>query len=231
MATFSVVVITAAPPGLAAEAGGAFAKIDGRPALLRSIELFLNRDEVKQILLVVPPEEIDEAKRKYGPNLSFSGVKLLAGRPRWMDQASAAGMAITTDVSHVILHDGARPIVPFTDIDALIAQADKHDAIALTTPVRSTLVEVDEGGNPMAYHLPGAFQQLLMPQSFSRAKFAEMAATGKEVHPSAVTLVKGSPLNIRLGGAGDTAIAKAMLAMLPKPKVKAPSSPFEEAQW
>ena len=48
-ATFSVVIVTAAPAGQAAEAGGAFVKIDGREALLNSVELFLNRDNVKQI--------------------------------------------------------------------------------------------------------------------------------------------------------------------------------------
>ena len=50
MATFSVLVITAAPPGRAVEAGGAFVKIDGREALTRSIELFLNRDNVKRLV-------------------------------------------------------------------------------------------------------------------------------------------------------------------------------------
>ena len=48
-ATFSVLVLTAAPPGQTSESGGAFVKIDGREALLRSVELFLNRDVVKQI--------------------------------------------------------------------------------------------------------------------------------------------------------------------------------------
>ena len=38
-------------------------------------------------------------------------------------------------------------------------------------------------------------------------------------------------LNIRLGGPGDAGMAKAMINMLPKSKVKPPSSPFEEAQW
>ena len=43
--------------------------------------------------------------------------------------------------------------------------------------------------------------------------------------------MKGSPLNIRVGSSADERVAKAMLNMLPKPKVKAPSNPFEEAQW
>ena len=89
MAIFSIVVVTAAPPGQATEAGGAYLKIDGREALLRSVELFLNRDNVKQIQLVVTPEELEEAKRKYGAHLGFSGVKLLAAGAKWIEQSTA----------------------------------------------------------------------------------------------------------------------------------------------
>lgn len=231
MAQFGVIVVTAAPPGQGAEAGGAYLKIDGREALLRSVELFLNRDAVVQVQLVVLPEELEEAKRKFGPHLSFSGVKLLAGGPKWLEQAAAAARSLAANVTHVVLHDAARPLTPFADVDALLEAAEKHEAVALTAPVRATLVEVDEGGGALAYHLPHEFVQLQTPQAFSRGKFLEMTQSGREVHASALTLIKGSPLNIRLGGPGDAVMAKAILGMLPRPKVKPPSSPFEEAQW
>lgn len=231
MANFSIVVATAAPPGMGAEAAGAYVKVDGREALLRSVELFLNRDNVKQIQLVVLADEIEEAKRKYGPHLGFSGVKLLAGGPRWMDQLAAAAKGISDDASHVIVHDAARPAVPFSDIDSLMEAAEKHDVAVLATPVRSTLVEVDEGCSPMAYHLAPSFMHLQTPQVFTKTKFIEMGSSGREIHPSQVTIVKGSPLNIRIGGSGDAAMAKVMINMLPKPKKKGPLTPFEEAQW
>ena len=71
---------------------------------------------------------------------------------------------------------------------------------------------------------------LLTPQAFSKEKFQQFAG-GKEPHASEATLVKGSPLNLRVGSSAEERVAKAMISMLPKPKVKAPSSPFEEAQW
>lgn len=231
MAVFSVLVLTAAPPGQATEAGGAFVKVDGREALLRSVELFLNRDNVKQVQVAVPADHLEESKRKYGPHLSFSGVKLFGAGVKWMEQIGAAGDRIAPECTHVIVHDGARPAVPYSDLEALMEEAEKRGAVALASPVRSTLVEVDEGGNPLAYHLPKSFMNLLTPQAYSREKFLEMAKTQKEIHPSQATLVKGSALNIRIGGSGDAGLAKTMLGMLPKPKVRPPSSPFEEAQW
>lgn len=231
MAVFSVLVLTAAPPGLASEAGGAYVKIDGREALLRSVELFLNRDNVRQIQLVVLPDQLDEAKRKFGAHLGFSGVKLLSGGPKWVDQIKAAGATVSPDATHVIVHDAARPAVPFSDIDALMEAAEKSDAVTLAAPLRTPVVEVDEGGSAVSYHLPASFMHLLTPQAYSKQKFAEMASTGKELHPSQVRLLKASPLNARLGGPGDATLVKAMMHMLPKPKAKPLSSPFEEAQW
>src|SRR5688572_3680612 len=146
MAVFSVLVVTAAPPGLAAEAGGAYAKIDGREALLRSVELFLNRDNVKQIQLAVLPDMLEEAKRKFGAHLGFSGVKLISGGPKWADQIKAAAEKISADATHIIVHDAARPAVPFSDIDALFEAAEKSEAVVLASPLRAPLVEVDDGG-------------------------------------------------------------------------------------
>src|SRR5437868_14053230 len=122
-ATFSVLVLTAPPPGLGSEGGGPFVKIDGREALLRSVELFLNRDNVKQIQLAILPDAIEEVKRKYGGHLGFSGVKLITGGPRWVDQIASAGPTIIAEATHVIVHDAARPAVPYSDIDALMIEA------------------------------------------------------------------------------------------------------------
>ncbi len=231
MAIFSVAILTAAPRGQAAEAGGAFVKIDGREALLRSVELFLNRDPIKQVQVVVQPDNLEEAKRKYGPHLSFSGVKLISGGPQWTDQVAAAAQSLGPDITHVIVHDAARPVVSFYDIDNLIAAAETHPAVALTAPVESSLVQVDEGGSPLGYWRPGDFVQLLTPQMYAREKFAQMARSRDDLPATQLTLLKGSPLNIRIRGGGDAGLAKAMMNMLPKPKIKPPSSPFEEAQW
>ena len=106
MAMFSVVLVTAAPAGQAAEAGGAFVKIDGRETLLRSIELFLNRDNVKQIQLAVLPEMMEEIKRRHGSHLGFSGVKLVSGGPKWVDQLAVSAEKLAAECTHVIVHDG-----------------------------------------------------------------------------------------------------------------------------
>lgn len=226
MAIFSALVLTAAPAGLAAEAGGAFLKIDGREAILRSVELFLNRDNVKQVQVAFLPEEAEEGRRKYGPHLGLFGVKVLTGGPRWIDQIAAALEKITREATHVIVHDAARPVVAYSDVDALMEAAEGSAVVSLATPLRASVVEVDEGGNAMAFHAPSQYMQFLTPQVFSMAAFKEMAAGKKEPHASKYKLIKGSPLNVRVGGPGDERMVKTMLGMLPKPKMKGPNPHF-----
>lgn len=231
MAAFSVVVVTAAPPGQAAEAGGAFAKVDGREALLRSIELFLNRDNVKQIQLIVQPDELEDAKRRYASHLGLMGVKLGSGGPRWFDQIAVAAQKLSAEATHVLVHDAARPAVPYTDIDNLTAAVERHSAVALVSPVRSGLIEVDEGGNPLAYYRAAQFMELMTPRAYSKEKFLEIAEGKADLHASQLHLVKGSPLNVRMAGPGDAQLLKTMISMLPRAKKAGPLNPFEEAQW
>lgn len=231
MAHFSVLVLTAMPPGVSGDSNTAMVKVDGREALLRSVELFLNREGIKQIQLVVLPDMLEEYKRRYGGHLAFSGVKIISGGPKWIDQAAAAADKLAEETTHVVIHDAARPAVPSMDIDALLEAAEKKPIVALTAPLRAGLLEIDEGGGAVAAHPASHFVSLLWPQVFRKDKFGEMARTRTEPHPSTLSLVRGSALNIRVQSAADAGLVKTMLTMLPKPRIRPPNSPFEEAQW
>lgn len=230
MANFSVILLTAAPPGLALEAGGHLVKIDQREILLRCVEMFLNRDNIKQVQAVFAADAMEEAKRKFYAHLSFTGVRMLTGGAAWIEQIVAAKEKIAPEATHVVIHDASRPLVPWADLDAVLEAAEKHPAVVLAAPLRSALVEVDEGDVPVATHAPTGFYSLLTPQVFARAKFEEMCAKKAELHASQLHLVKGSRLNIRIGP-GDGSLAKAILNVLPKAKAKPLTNPFEEAQW
>ncbi|MCA9256395.1 MAG: 2-C-methyl-D-erythritol 4-phosphate cytidylyltransferase, partial [Phycisphaerales bacterium] len=56
-----------------------FAKIDDQPLFLKALQLFCNREDVCQTVLVVSPEDMGQVREKYGPNLGFMGVKLVEG--------------------------------------------------------------------------------------------------------------------------------------------------------
>lgn len=163
MPNFSVVILTAIPTSLGADGAGAFVKVDGRECLLRSADLFFNRDAVKQIQLVVADDKFEESKRKFGDHLSFSGAKLIAGGTQWTDQLEAASQKIPADITHVIIHDAARPAVAFTDLDVLLAEAEKHPIAVMTTPLRGGIIEAEDSGKPIAIRSGQRFQNVATP--------------------------------------------------------------------
>jgi 2-C-methyl-D-erythritol 4-phosphate cytidylyltransferase len=231
MANFSVVIVTAVPAGLGAEGIGAYVKVDGRECLLRSADLFFNRESIIQIQLVVADERFEEAKRKFGDHLSFSGAKLIAGGAHWMDQLAAAAGKIPAEITHVLIHDAARPAVAFTDLDELLAEAEKHPIAVMTTPLRGGIVETEESGKPIAIRSVQRFQNIVTPWALRKDKFLEMVAGKRDPAATEMWLVRSSSLNVRVAGPADAALAKSMMAMLPKPKIRAADNPFEEAQW
>jgi len=231
MASFSVVIVTAVPSGLGADGDGAFVKIDGRECLLRAVEMFLNRDGVKQIQLVVAEGQFEEAKRKFGGHLSFSGAKLIVAGKQWMDQLVAAADKISADATHVIIHDAARPAVAYNDLDALAAEADKHPIVVMTTSVRGGVIETEDSGKPIALRSGQRFQQVVTPWVFRKDKFLEMAKNRRDPAVGEMWLLRSSSLNVRLSHATDVSMVKAMISLLPKPRIKPADNPFEEAQW
>jgi 2-C-methyl-D-erythritol 4-phosphate cytidylyltransferase len=230
MSKFSVVLMTAGV-GAGLDAGGALVKVDGRECLLRSVELFLNRDNISQIQLAVLPAAMEEAKRKFGGHLGFSGVKLVSGGPGWLEQWAAAAEKVSAECSHVLIHDAARPAVAYSDIDALMNEAEKHSIVALGAVLRSTIAQVEESGRPISLNAPQRFMQVVTPWALTRGKFLELAQAKRGPEAGEIVLLRGSSLNIRVNGGSDAALAKVMIGMLPKPKIRAADNPFEEAQW
>jgi 2-C-methyl-D-erythritol 4-phosphate cytidylyltransferase len=231
MASFSIAVLTAVPTQMGADGAGAMVKVDGRECVLRSVDTFVNRDGVKQIHLFVGDDQFEEAKRKFGGHLSFSGAKLFSAGRAWADQIAAAAEKISDECTHVVVHDAARPAVAYNDLEALMAEAEKHPVVMMTTPVRGGLVETEESGKPAALCSGARFQNVVTPWAFRKDRFLEMAKNRREPAAGEWRVLRSSSLNIRVTNATEASLAKSMIGMLPRPKVRGPDNPFEEAQW
>ena len=101
---------------------GAAQKLDqdlgGRALLLRTVELFTKRDEVRSIIVAVAPDSIDEFRARYGPSLGFHGATIVAGgsQARWETVRNALA-DVPPESTHVAVHDAARPAVPKVVLD------------------------------------------------------------------------------------------------------------------
>lgn len=230
MPKFGVILFSAAPDATASPAG-ALVKVDGREAIMRGVELFVNQPDIAQIIVGFSPADAETAKTKFGSHLMIMGFKLATGGPALRDQLKACAEKLPADVTHVVVHDGARVAVSPLDLEKLFEAASKHEAAALVTPIAGTVVTLDEAGvltNPTSGK---SLRQLVWPQVYSKRVFDEILAKGFDSVLSRIAPVESSALNIRVNAASEAGLVKNMAQLLPKPKTKASNNPFDEAQW
>ncbi|MCE9618902.1 MAG: 2-C-methyl-D-erythritol 4-phosphate cytidylyltransferase [Planctomycetes bacterium] len=119
--------------------------LGGRPLLLRSVELFTKRDEVRSIIVAAPPNNMQEFRDRFGAQLSFHGVTIVAGGTidRWETIRNAL-KAVPAEATHIAVHDAARPATSDDLISRVFEAAKRHDAVIPALPVADTLKRVNE---------------------------------------------------------------------------------------
>lgn len=222
----------------------ALTKLDGRPVFLRTIEHFINRDDVIQTILVVSGHDWEEVRTKYGPNLGFMGVQLVEGGAERADSVAAALAHVKPEADLVAVHDAARPCVTRGMIDAVFAEAAKSGAAILAAPVTGTLKRVSKAGvidgtvsreGLYEAQTPQVFRRELLLQLYAqrdtvKEKFTDDAGLAELAgHPVAVVKSDASNLKITIGS--DLPLAQAILKARPSEKIAKPMGAFEEAQW
>ena len=120
-----------------------FVDVAGRAVFLRSIEIFSNREDVKQILLAIAPEDEELVNVKWGPNLKFFNVKICFGGDERFDTVGKAIELIEETTDLIAVHDAVRCCVKSEWVDEVIAEAAKTGAAILACPVVATLKETE----------------------------------------------------------------------------------------
>jgi 2-C-methyl-D-erythritol 4-phosphate cytidylyltransferase len=245
MAKISVIVVAA---GRGSRFGGSerkiLAKVDGRPMFLRSLEHFINRDDVIQTLLVIAPEDQEEMKQKFGANLGFLGVQSVLGGAERTDSVANALGKVRDDAELVAIHDAARPCVSTAMIDAVFEEAGKTGAAILAAPLRGTIKRAGESRVVDATVPREGLWEAQTPQVFKRHviidAYGKRAQVGRPVTDDAqlveatgypVAIVESDFSNLKITTRGDVTLAAAIIKSRPRPVPKTPMGPFQEAQW
>ncbi|HVP10736.1 MAG TPA: 2-C-methyl-D-erythritol 4-phosphate cytidylyltransferase [Phycisphaerae bacterium] len=250
MAKTSVIVVAA---GSSERFGGKenkiFAKLDGQPLFLRALQLFVNREDVCQTLLVVAAADMDQMKSKFGANLGFMGVKLVEGGTERYQSVAYGLAAVSEQAEFVAVHDAARVCVAAEWIDGVFEVAGKTGAAVPVIPVTSTLKRITKEGlicetvsrdGLYMAQTPQVFRKEIITQAYAllKEKGAELVGGGPITDDAqivtaaghAVATVEGDPRNIKITTRADLSLAGAALKVLPQ-KAVARKGAFEEAQW
>lgn len=220
-----------------------FANLDGKAVWLHSVNRFLKRGDVQQVIVVIPPEERESFASRFGANIAVLGIDVVDGGPRRADSVRNGLAQVRGDSEFVVVHDAARPCLADPWIEKLFNAVRTSRCAILAVPVTSTLKRSADGKRIDATvdreHLwlaqtPQVFERKLLIDAF--AKFGDSSFTDeaqlleKAGHP--VQLVEGSPMNIKITTRQDLELASAILKALPQSRSDGPLHPFaDDRMW
>jgi 2-C-methyl-D-erythritol 4-phosphate cytidylyltransferase / 2-C-methyl-D-erythritol 2,4-cyclodiphosphate synthase len=205
--------------------------LGGRPMLQWSVDAFLECARVGDVVVVGPPEWIDDAPAC----LCRPGVRLVAGGERRQDSVANGFDAVSPASDVVLIHDAARPFVDAATIDRALDAAEEFGAAVVALPARDTVKwspATKASTPPERADAPRVVERTLSrdsvflaqtPQAFRREVLRDAVALGRAGaegtdeaalaeqagHP--VRLVEGTARNIKVTTAADLAIAEAMV--------------------
>lgn len=216
-----------------------FAPLDNRAVWLHCVEKFIGRDDVKQVILVIAPEDRESFLMKFGANVAILGIEVVDGGAERCDSVAHALARVKPDVDFVAVHDAARPCLTQEWIDKVFAAAENSGAAILAIPVTATLKRVGPDKTVRETISRADLWEAQTPQVFRRdwlleayQRRGDAAATDDaelvQRQGHRVSVVMGSSINVKITTKEDLRLAGQALKALPKPKVIGPAHPFAD---
>lgn len=202
-----------------------YIKIGGKEILARTIETFNAIEDIDEIIVVSPEEEIqyclDSIINAYG----FEKVKkVVKGGKERQDSVYNGLKACSEKTDIVLIHDGARPFASKEIILKSINEARKNGACAVAMPMKDTIKIVDENQFVIdtpdrrklyAVQTPQTFKYDLIVSAHNKALNEKIEATDDtmlvEYIGGKVKIIEGSYLNIKITTQEDLIFAEAIL--------------------
>src|SRR5690606_8167980 len=197
-----------------------------RPVWIRTAEVFLSHPEVVQTILVISPDDHAWFREKFAANLAFLNIEVVDGGRERADSVQNALARVSPQADYVAVHDAARPLITRAGIDRVFAEAVRTKAAIPGVPISSTIKRVDQGQiqetvdrtGLWGAQTPQVFERQLLLDVFARRGDFNATDEAQLVerlgHP--VSMVEGSPFNLKITTQEDLRIATALLNLLPK---------------
>lgn len=224
------VIITAG--GVGRRMGGPTAKqfieLEGKPILLRTIEMFTNFSDKINIILTLPAE-YKEYWREYcfKHNIWIKHILVEGGITRFHSVRNA--LVHVPDGAVVAVHDGVRPLVPSEILDGLLNYDFSKENVAGVIPVMPSVESMrekiyDADGVPvgsatvnrdnyMFVQTPQVFDSTILKECYKKAYSPAFTDDASVVESSGykVATTQGSRFNIKITTPEDMLMAKIFL--------------------
>lgn len=201
-----------------------FCPLNGCPALAWSIRAFSAAEAVNNVVVVITPG----LERRAAEMVEEEGFKdicrIVPGGETRQESVNKALEALTDDVSHVLVHDAARPCVSARLIETVTAALETSAAVVPAVPAVDTLImqngdavdAIVDRDHIACVQTPQGFRRELLVRAHRRAASRGLRSSddGSLVLAMGerVEVVRGEPDNIKITYVEDVALAEAILA-------------------
>lgn len=219
-------VLASGGSGLRMGAGGGrkqYSELGGQPALLRALGPFLRHPEVEWIVVVLPPDDVA------APPIELpAGVVAVAGGKERGDSVRRGLEALPEEAEVVLIHDGARPLLPAAVVDRVLRAVGPGTGAIAALPLADTLKRVEDGGvirstvdrsGLWRAQTPQGFPTAMILGAYRRAAEEGVVATDDaalvERYGGRVVVVEGDRRNLKITRPEDLRVAELFLSEAP----------------
>lgn len=160
--------------------------IKDRPVIYYTLQAFED-SEVDEVILVTGADEVDYCRKEIVEAYHFKKVRdVVAGGKERYDSVYE-GLKALSGCDYVLIHDGARPLISRTLINANINCVQETKACITAVPAKDTIKVADDNGYVADTPDRSRLWQIQTPQSFSYALVLEAYRKREEAMDGTMT--------------------------------------------
>ena len=193
-----------------------FKLLGRRPLLFHTLISFLKCDDIAEIVVVVPEEDLGTISRELASFTSAKPVKTVTGGARRQDSVLNGCMALSENVEIIAVHDAARPFVTPELISATIAGCNEADGCIAALPSKDTVKQVSENNihrtidrnSIWLAQTPQTFHKDILINALQQDMVATDEASMVEATGGTVAVIEGFAGNFKITTSEDWQLAE-----------------------
>lgn len=203
--------------------------IEGKSIIRRTLDAFSDAKGLEEIIIVCKPEERELIVESIGlinedDDLGNFDIKFADGGSTRQESITNGLRLVDSKMTHIIVHDGARPFIKKRHIAKAIDQAITHSASAVGVRVKDTIKSVDgefmitgtiERSALWQIQTPQIFEKKLIEEAYEKAVESAFVGTDDcslvENLGIKIKMVEGDYHNIKITTMEDVSYGKFIL--------------------
>ncbi len=202
-----------------------FLRLGDVPVLIHALRVFESSRMIAEIVVVVPQDAVAYCQQELLPQFALSKISsVTCGGARRQDSVWNGLQAVDARTNIVVVHDAVRPFVTGTMIEQVVERAGTSGAAIAAIPLHDTVKRATPDGmiettldrqRLWSAQTPQAFNLELLREAHRSSRQSGVEATDDaflvEQIGHHVSIVNGSPNNIKITRPEDLAMGEAIL--------------------